>query len=142
MNIPSSQSLFIETGGLLRIGIKLMMLSSNSEVWVILALPGRQSILLLSQIPSFSAETVPLVNLIAIAFQIRDDHMNLQSSEFVLNSSQTSDQSINWLNVRFCLPCQDSNNKGCYEDLTEGKFSFPVVHSIRADESNRQVISK
>ncbi|KAF8328244.1 isoprenoid synthase domain-containing protein [Cantharellus anzutake] len=82
-----------KTGGLLRIGIKLLMLSSKSEV-----------------------DYVPLVNLIGIYFQIRDDYMNLQSTEY-------------------------SDNKGYCEDLTEGKFSFPVVHSIRADESNRQVLN-
>jgi len=26
------------------------------------------------------------------------------------------------------------------QDLTEGKFSFPVIHSIHADVSNRQVL--
>lgn len=34
-----------------------------------------------------------------------------------------------------------SVNKGFAEDLTEGKFSFPVVHGIRADTSNRQILS-
>ncbi|GJJ08414.1 hypothetical protein Clacol_002630 [Clathrus columnatus] len=47
---------------------------------------------------------------------IRDDYMNLQSGEY-------------------------ESNKGFAEDLTEGKFSFPIVHSIRADSSNRQVLN-
>ncbi|KAG6917241.1 hypothetical protein DXG01_003273 [Tephrocybe rancida] len=34
-----------------------------------------------------------------------------------------------------------TKNKGFAEDLTEGKFSFPVVHSIHADTSNRQVLN-
>ncbi|KAG5642514.1 hypothetical protein DXG03_002615 [Asterophora parasitica] len=59
---------------------------------------------------------VPLVNLIGIFFQIRDDLMNLQSTEY-------------------------TKNKGFAEDLTEGKFSFPVVHSIHADTTNRQVLN-
>jgi len=59
---------------------------------------------------------VPLVNLIGIFFQIRDDLMNLQSSVY-------------------------ASNKGFAEDLTEGKFSFPVVHGIHADTSNRQVLN-
>lgn len=33
-------------------------------------------------------------------------------------------------------------NKGFAEDLTEGKFSFPVVHAIRTNTSNRQVLSR
>lgn len=32
-------------------------------------------------------------------------------------------------------------NKGLCEDLTEGKFSFPVIHSIRSNPSNRQLIN-
>lgn len=37
---------------------------------------------------------------------------------------------------------QYAENKGFAEDLTEGKFSFPIVHAVRADSSNRQVLSK
>ncbi|KDQ20093.1 hypothetical protein BOTBODRAFT_142693 [Botryobasidium botryosum FD-172 SS1] len=82
-----------KTGGLLRVAIKLMMAVSASDV-----------------------DYVPLVNLIGVHFQIRDDYQNLQSSEY-------------------------SDNKGFAEDLSEGKFSFPIVHSIRADTSNRQVLN-
>jgi len=32
-------------------------------------------------------------------------------------------------------------NKGFAEDLTEGKFSFPIVHGVRADQSNRVILS-
>lgn len=35
---------------------------------------------------------------------------------------------------------QYAKNKGYCEDLTEGKFSFPVIHSIRADPTNRQLL--
>jgi len=72
-------------------------------------------VLILSRIMA-CRDFVPLVNLIGVCFQIRDDYMNLKSSEY-------------------------SDNKGYCEDLTEGKFSFPVVHSVRADESNRQVLN-
>ena len=34
-----------------------------------------------------------------------------------------------------------THNKGLCEDLTEGKFSFPIIHAIRADQSNRQLIN-
>ncbi|KAF8327507.1 isoprenoid synthase domain-containing protein [Amanita rubescens] len=84
-----------KTGGLLRIGIKLMMACATTNRDV---------------------NYISLVNLIGVLFQIRDDYMNLQSKEY-------------------------SNNKGFAEDLTEGKFSFPVVHSIHADTSNRQVLN-
>lgn len=58
---------------------------------------------------------VPLVNVIGLIFQIRDDYMNLQSSQY-------------------------AKNKGFCEDLTEGKFSFPIIHAIRKDPSNRQLL--
>ena len=37
---------------------------------------------------------------------------------------------------------QYEDNKGFCEDLTEGKFSFPVVHGVRADRSSRQILSR
>ncbi|KJK75958.1 hypothetical protein H634G_08714 [Metarhizium anisopliae BRIP 53293] len=83
-----------KTGGLFRLGIKLMQAES----------------------PSSSLDCVPLVNLIGLIFQIRDDYMNLSSREY-------------------------SDNKGLCEDLTEGKFSFPVIHSIRANPANMQLIN-
>ncbi|OCF55052.1 geranylgeranyl diphosphate synthase, type III [Kwoniella mangroviensis CBS 10435] len=82
-----------KAGGLLRLAVKLMMAKSESGV-----------------------DYVPLVNLISVWFQIRDDYMNLQSTEY-------------------------EANKGYCEDLTEGKFSFPVVHGVRADDSNRQILN-
>lgn len=78
---------------------------------------------------------VPLVNLIGVYFQIRDDLMNLQSAEVGSSSlPYTSLTLISFLT-------QYTTNKGFAEDLTEGKFSFPVVHSIHADTSNRQVLN-
>ncbi|KAL5483035.1 hypothetical protein ACEPAI_8264 [Sanghuangporus weigelae] len=84
-----------KTGGLFRIGIKLMMACATSNQDV---------------------NYVPLVNLIGVFFQIRDDYFNLQSKEY-------------------------ETNKGFAEDLTEGKFSFPIVHGVRANASNRQVLN-
>ena len=34
-----------------------------------------------------------------------------------------------------------TENKGLCEDLTEGKFSYPIIHSIRSNPSNRQLIN-
>nr|CAG8502689.1 522_t:CDS:2 [Entrophospora candida] len=56
------------------------------------------------------------INIIGIHFQIRDDYMNMQSEKY-------------------------SENKGFCEDLTEGKFSFPIIHSIQTDNSNRRLIN-
>ncbi|KAF8435183.1 farnesyltranstransferase [Boletus edulis BED1] len=84
-----------KTGGLFRIAVKLMMACATKNVHV---------------------DYVPLVNLFGVYFQIRDDYMNLQSTEY-------------------------SKNKGFAEDLTEGKFSFPIVHGVRADQSNRVILN-
>lgn len=84
-----------KTGGLFRIAIKLLMACATTNIDV---------------------DYVPLVNLFGVYFQIRDDYMNLQSTEY-------------------------SNNKGFAEDLTEGKFSFPIVHGVRADEKNRVILN-
>ncbi len=59
---------------------------------------------------------MPLVNIIGLLFQIRDDYMNLSSTEY-------------------------AENKGLCEDLTEGKFSYPIIHSIRSNPQNRQLIN-
>ena len=63
-----------------------------------------------------SRDYVALVNLIGALFQIRDDYLNLASTEY-------------------------TSNKGFCEDLTEGKFSFPIIHSIRSNPSNLQLIN-
>ena len=59
---------------------------------------------------------IPLVNTIGLLFQIRDDYMNLSSPSY-------------------------TETKGVCEDLTEGKFSFPIIHSIRSDPSNLQLMN-
>lgn len=82
-----------KTGGLFRLGIKLMQAESRSLI-----------------------DCVSLVNIIGLIFQIGDDYKNLFSKEY-------------------------SENKGMCEDLTEGKFSFPVIHSIRSDPSNLQLLN-
>jgi geranylgeranyl diphosphate synthase, type III len=56
-----------------------------------------------------------LVNDMAMYFQIRDDFINLADDEYMKSKS-------------FC------------EDITEGKFSFPIVHAI-TNESHSQLIS-
>lgn len=53
-----------------------------------------------------------LVNSMSLYFQIRDDYVNLASEEYMKKKD-------------FC------------EDLTEGKFSFPIIHCIRNDEHFR-----
>ena len=84
-----------KTGGLFRLAVKLMQAESEAPE---------------------TRDCVPLVNLIGMLFQIRDDYLNLSSTAY-------------------------TTNKGLCEDLTEGKFSFPVIHSIRSDPGNLQLIN-
>lgn len=54
--------------------------------------------------------------LLAIYFQIRDDLCNLTSKEYADNKS-------------FC------------DDLTEGKFSFPIIHAINNQRNDREIMN-
>jgi geranylgeranyl pyrophosphate synthase len=58
----------------------------------------------------------PLVQQFGMIFQICDDYLNLKSTSYL-------------------------EKKGLCEDLTEGKFSFPIIHSIRSNPGNRQLIN-
>ncbi|KAF7370353.1 Terpenoid synthase [Mycena sanguinolenta] len=101
-----------KTGGLLRIGIKLMMACATANKDV---------------------DYVPLTNLIGITFQIRDDLLNLQSSLVLVSVTCYHSLLIELPKYEF--------NKGFAEDLTEGKFSFPIIHGIRKDLGNRQILN-
>ena len=72
-----------KTGGLFRLAVGLMQVFSNDE-----------------------RDFRPLLDSLAYYFQVRDDYMNIASTEYFANKS-------------FC------------EDLTEGKFSFPIIHAIK-----------
>ena len=99
-----------KTGGLFRLAVQLMQAESRNKTSV---LPQFVERFLAYKA---SRHFVPLVNTIGLLFQIRDDYMNLSSTEY-------------------------AENKGLCEDLTEGKFSFPIIHSIRANPQNRQLIN-
>ncbi|KAF1957775.1 geranylgeranyl pyrophosphate synthetase [Byssothecium circinans] len=73
----------------------------------------RLAIKLMQAESTVNIDCAPIVSTIGLLFQILDDHLNL---------SPTSGY---------------SDLKGLCEDLTEGKFSFPVIHAIRADPANR-----
>lgn len=63
-----------------------------------------------------NVDYIPLSNLIGIYYQIRDDYMNLQSDQY-------------------------TENKGFAEDLSEGKFSFPIVHGILEQPENQLIMN-
>lgn len=66
--------------------------------------------------PSPGGRFTPLVNKLALYFQIRDDLVNLRSDKYMQSKS-------------YC------------EDLTEGKFSYPIIHAIRADPSDTRLLA-
>lgn len=93
-----------KTGGLFRLSIRLMELIQKNNVNDNLS--DQQ----------LTISFVPLVNLLGIIYQIKDDYLNLKHNQYFAN-------------------------KGYCEDLQEGKFSFPVIHAIRFDTGNQEVIN-
>ncbi|KAK9871185.1 hypothetical protein WA026_011466 [Henosepilachna vigintioctopunctata] len=61
------------------------------------------------------ADYTKLTGIIGLYFQIRDDYVNLKSETYMQNKS-------------FC------------EDLTEGKFSFPIIHAINNNPQDNRII--
>ncbi|POS73168.1 geranylgeranyl pyrophosphate synthetase [Diaporthe helianthi] len=102
-----------KTGGLFRLGIKLMQAESPRASQSQSSSSGPEAAAGARRTP---IDCVPLINLIGLIFQIRDDYQNLRSPEY-------------------------SDNKGLAEDLTEGKFSFPVIHAVRADPADLRLLN-
>lgn len=82
-----------KTGGLFGLAVRLMQLFSDCKY-----------------------DFGPLLDILGLHFQIRDDYANLISKDY-------------------------AENKSFAEDFTEGKFSFPILHSILATPQNHQVIN-
>merc|ERR1712054_315066 len=72
----------------------------------------RLSLGLMSAHSSNPTDLVPLLDNVAVYFQVLDDLLNLSSEEY-------------------------HANKSFAEDLTEGKFSFPIVWAVERDGENR-----
>ena len=76
----------------------------------------RLAVKLMQAESSSDIDCVPLVNTIGLLFQILDDYKNLSSTTYTIN-------------------------KGLAEDLTEGKFSFPIIHAIRTSSAHALVLT-
>ncbi|KAG7198914.1 hypothetical protein KM043_015731 [Ampulex compressa] len=59
---------------------------------------------------------IPLAGILGLYFQIRDDYCNLSLQEY-------------------------SEHKSYCEDLSEGKFSFPIMHAIQSHPEDRQIMN-
>ena len=69
-----------------------------------------------------------------LLFQIQDDYMNLQSEEVRLFALKCTLSLFNFGK-------KYAENKSFCEDFTEGKFSFPIIHSIRSNQNDYRLIS-
>jgi geranylgeranyl diphosphate synthase type 3 len=87
------QMVLDKTGGLFRLCLRLMQVFSKDK-----------------------RDYLPLVNLLSLYFQIRDDYINLKSDDY-------------------------AKNKSFAEDLTEGKFSFPIIYAIRANTEDHRILN-
>jgi len=59
---------------------------------------------------------IPLVNALSLYFQIRDDYINLVDFKY-------------------------HKNKGLCEDITEGKFSYPIIHAIHSRPGDTRLVN-
>ncbi|EFN87417.1 geranylgeranyl pyrophosphate synthase [Harpegnathos saltator] len=64
----------------------------------------------------FEENVAPLADMLGYLFQIRDDYCNLYDKQY-------------------------SDMKGYCEDLTEGKFSFPIVHAVQSHPEDMQILN-
>lgn len=86
----------------------------------------------------------PLMATLGLYFQIRDDYANLNLKEVKLLANLCSLLISSLLisdNNFFICVFQYAENKSFCEDLTEGKFSFPVIHTIRSHPEDKQMIN-
>lgn len=110
-----------KTGGLFMLAIRLMLLFSDNkkDFTRLTALLGeraffmRNKFLLDIKVSHFNVNCFSALS--GLYFQIRDDYCNLSLKEY-------------------------SENKSFCEDLTEGKFSFPIIHAIQTQKDDKQEV--
>lgn len=83
-----------KTGGLFRLAVGLMQAFSENR----------------------DTNFTPLLNLLGLYFQIRDDYLNISSDSYMQTKS-------------YC------------EDITEGKYSFPIIHAIQSHPNDSRLIN-
>ena len=75
----------------------------------------RLTVKLMQCFSSFGADLISLTDQIGLYYQIRDDYINLASVKYM-------------------------DHKSYCEDLTEGKFSFPIIHAIQSNPSDHRLM--
>lgn len=103
-----------KTGGLFMLAIRLMLLFSDNkkDFTKLTALLGE-----FTRATDLQTTISHATFASGLYFQIRDDYCNLSLKEY-------------------------SENKSFCEDLTEGKFSFPMIHAINTQNNDNQVLRK
>lgn len=76
----------------------------------------RIAVRLMQSESDMGVDCMPLIDLMGLIFQIADDYKNLADPNY-------------------------TQSKGYCEDLTEGKFSFPVIHSIHSRPGNQVLVN-
>lgn len=76
----------------------------------------RMALRLMQAFSSSSADYTELLDQLSLYFQIRDDYVNLTSSKYMASKS-------------YC------------EDLTEGKFSFPIIHAVHQRPDDTRLLN-
>lgn len=78
-----------------------------------------------------------IATLLGVLFQIRDDFLNLQSDQvcFFLCAPRSPETFTDLLVIKY------TNAKGFCDDLSEGKFSFPIIKAIRAKQTDHYLIN-
>ncbi|KAI6785535.1 Geranylgeranyl pyrophosphate synthase-like protein [Emericellopsis cladophorae] len=76
----------------------------------------RLAVRLMQSESDMGVDCMPLINVMGLIFQIADDYKNLADDNY-------------------------TQSKGYCEDLTEGKFSFPVIHSIHSSPGNQVLLN-
>ena len=95
-----------KTGGLFRLAVRLMTAASPTSV-----------------------DMTELTEVLGLLFQIQDDYKNLTSSK--ARPFPFAETGIDLLTA-----AKMSATKGYCEDLSEGKFSYPIIHAVRNSPSH------
>lgn len=117
------QMVLDKTGGLFRLAVGLMLAFSVEE--------GNR-------------DYTCLLNRLSLYFQIRDDYLNVCRFERILRHSIIISLYIlgfEIISMFFFISAVYMQSKSFCEDLTEGKFSFPIIHSVNTFPEDTRLLN-
>lgn len=113
-----------ETGGLFRLGVRMMQGFSDNKADF---MPLCNDLGLFYQVGQRPVASASLLR-ICIPYRMMDSRVLLWRNSY--GATQVMDDYLNLQSSTY------HKNKSFAEDLTEGKFAFPIVHAIRSDPSD------